>query len=193
MPLPGIYASQISGHLYTGPYGAYDALASVTIPVGQTATSITFAGIPAGYKHLQIRIMSRSTNAAYYSQLAFQINGASSYFRHLLLADGVNSPPGAYGYTGQGFLSAGYLTGSYALTNVYGVAVVDILDYANVNKYKTIRALGGASNNSQASPDTYVSYSSGTYPGLDAVNSINFYPESGLFVANSSISIYGVK
>ena len=53
-PLPGIYASQISGHTFV-PSGAYDALASVTIPAGQTATSIVFAGIPSGYKHLQIR------------------------------------------------------------------------------------------------------------------------------------------
>ena len=49
----GIYASQISGHLYGGPYGAYDSLATVTVPSGGVA-SVTFAGIPSGYQHLHI-------------------------------------------------------------------------------------------------------------------------------------------
>lgn len=176
------------------PTGSYDALATYTVPSGGVS-SITFAGLPASgqYSHLQIRATIRCTTSAQYAQVFFQINDASSYYRHLILVDGVNNPPGAYGYTGQTYASLGYLAGNTALTNVFGVAVLDILDYANTSKYKTYRALGGADNNSQSSPDTYTYMVSGTYPSLDPINKIVFTPESGNFMQYTNISIYGVK
>jgi hypothetical protein len=48
MPNLGVIASSLSGHLvppYDGPYGAYDALATVTLSA--STASITFAGIPS--------------------------------------------------------------------------------------------------------------------------------------------------
>jgi hypothetical protein len=173
------------------PTTGFVALATQTVGSGGAA-SVTFSSIPQIYKHLQIRIMSRASNSAYYSQLAFTINGASSYYRHLILADGVN-PPEAYGYTGQSYLSGGYLAGGNAISNNFGASVIDILDYTNTNKYKTVRALGGANNNSTASPDTYVSFTSGTYPSTTAVSTITLNPESGSFAQHSSIALYGIQ
>jgi hypothetical protein len=54
-------ASQISGHLYDGPFGAYDSLATVTLSAD--AASVTFAGIPSGYKHLQIRAIHKPSTS----------------------------------------------------------------------------------------------------------------------------------
>lgn len=192
MPLPGIYASQISGHLTPPIVGAYDALTTVTVPSGGVA-SIYFGNIPNTYKHLQVRMISRATNASYYSQILFEANSYPGYYRHLVLADGVNTPPGAYGYTGQPTLNVGYLAGANALTNVFGAAILDIYDYANQNKYKTVRAIGGASNNSTASPDTYLSLVSGTLPSLEPITELNFFPEFGNFAQYTTISLYGVK
>lgn len=193
--LKGVIASQISGHLtpaYSGPYGAYDALASVTVPSGGVS-SIVFDGIPSGYKHLQVRAMTRVSSSAYYGQVFFKINNLTgSYFRQLILNDGV-STPGYYGYTSQNYASLGYFAGGTALTNVFGGVVLDIPDYANVNKYKSYRALGGANNNSQASPDTYTSMVSGTYPSLNPITKLEFFPESGDFTQYTSFSLYGVK
>ena len=45
---------------YLGPFGAYDALASVSVPSGGLA-SVTFAGIPTDYKHLEIRMFAKFT------------------------------------------------------------------------------------------------------------------------------------
>jgi len=188
----GITASQISGHLTPpwSPQGDYDALASVTLSA--STASITFDGIPAGYKHLQIRSLSRSTNSAYYSQIFFTINSVSSYHRHLILSDGVNSP-GAYGYTGQSSASLGYLTGNTALTNNYGTAVLDIFDYANTTKFKTYKGMFGSNNNSQASPDTYIGFVSGTLPAIDPITKLVFTPESGNFAQYTSFALYGIK
>jgi hypothetical protein len=189
----GITASQISGRLTPAwsPQGGFDALASVTVPSGGAA-SITFDGIPTGYKHLQVRAMSRSTNSLHYSQIFFTINSTSSYFRHLILSDAVNAP-GAYGYTGQSYASLGYLAGANALSNNFGVAILDIPDYTNPNKNKTYKGLFGANNNSQASPDTYMGMVSGTFPSTDPITKIVFTPETGSFVQYTSFALYGVK
>lgn len=192
MPLPGIYASQISGHL-TPPYdsSSYYSLATVTVPSGGAAT-ITFAGIPTGYKHLQYRVVSRSTNASYYAQIQFTVNGASSYYKHLILADGVNTPPGAYGYTNEAKLTVGYLAGGNCTTGVFGAAILDVFDYCDINKYKTIRGLGGANNNSVGTY-AYMSMTSGAYPSFSAITTMTFNSESGNFAENTKIALYGVK
>jgi hypothetical protein len=55
--------------------GAYDALASVTLDAN--TASITFSGIPTGYKHLQIRGIGRTNRAtpADMDGLLIQFNG----------------------------------------------------------------------------------------------------------------------
>jgi hypothetical protein len=190
----GITASQISGRLTPpwSPQGGFDALASVTVPSGGAA-SITFDGIPTGYKHLQVRALSRSTNSLQYSQIFFLVNNISgSYYRHLLLSDAVNAP-GAYGYTAQSYASLGYLAGGNAISNNFGAAVLDIPDYANPNKSKTYKGLFGANNNSQSSPDTYMGLVSGTVPTLEPITKIVFTPESGIFAQYTSFALYGIK
>ena len=89
MPILGIMASQISGHLYDGPYGAYDSLATVTL--SSTTSSITFAGIPAGYKHLQIRMMvqtNRSSGVGDDIGMTFNSSSTDYYGYHILYGNG---------------------------------------------------------------------------------------------------------
>jgi len=189
----GITASQISGRLTPAwsPQGGFDALASVTVPSGGAA-SIVFNGIPTGYKHLQIRALSRTTNSLQYSQVFFTVNDSTSYHRHLILSDGYNSP-GAYGYTAQAYASLGYLAGNNAISNNFGMAILDILDYTNTGKYKTYRGTFGANNNSQSNPDTYMGFVSGTYPSNNVVSKVTFSPESGSFAQYTQFALYGIK
>jgi hypothetical protein len=187
--LKGVVASQITGRLATN---SFESIATVTVGSGG-ASSISFTSIPSTYKHLQARAITRSTNAAYFSQVFFTINGATSYFRHLILNDGVSSP-GAYGYVGQSYASLGYFAGNNTLTGVFGAVILDILDYSNTNKYKTYRGLGGANNNSQASPDTYQSMVSGAYQDATTpISSLVFTPETGSFAQYTTYALYGIK
>jgi hypothetical protein len=81
-------ASQMSGKLWQ-PDGAYDSLATVTI--GATGvSSVTFAGIPNTYKHLQIRATLKTNRATFGNDgLYLKVNGASSnYAFHYVLGDG---------------------------------------------------------------------------------------------------------
>ena len=74
MPILGIIASSFRSA--AGPVGAYDALATVTVGSGGVS-SITFAGIPTGYKHLQIRQIAKSTNTGGY--ILLRPNNDSTY------------------------------------------------------------------------------------------------------------------
>ena len=64
--LTGVIASGVSGQLNTGgPQGAYDSLNSSILTT--TASSVTFTGIPATYKHLQMLFLnSGQTNVHKY-------------------------------------------------------------------------------------------------------------------------------
>jgi hypothetical protein len=182
MPILGIMASQISGHLWA-PAGAYDALASVTVPSGGAA-SVTFAGIPTGYKHLQIRGIGKPTSAGG-QEVYIRYNGdsaATSYFSHQLYGSGTAAVSASYGTVNQAYIT--YWSGSE-----FGSFVCDILDYSNTNKNTTTRALGGHDLNGSG----FILLRSGLWINTSAVSSINLFLSSGNFAQYSQLALYGVK
>jgi hypothetical protein len=188
MPLPGIYASQISGHLYTLT-GSYDALASVTLSA--SATSVVFAGIPSGYKHLQIRYFIQNDTAAYFCRI--QVNGvtsATNYTGHNLTGDGSSASAGSY--QGAVTADAGILMPRASSTaNIFTGGIVDVLDYASSTKYKTFRGLGGFDINGAGGK---IELNSGFYFGdTNPITSLTFGFTAGSYVAKSSFALYGVK
>jgi hypothetical protein len=175
----GIFASQISGHLYDGPFGAYDSLATVTLSA--STASITFAGIPSGYKHLQIRY---SLTAAAPADTTLKFNGDSgaNYSSHLLRGGGTAAQ--AFSYTSQ---SAAYVQFNIGFNT--SVAIIDVLDYANTNKNKTIRSLAGFDNNGNGNMDFW----SGAWYNTGAITSLVLTAATTTFSTNSSFALYGVK
>jgi hypothetical protein len=190
MPIPGIYASQISGHLFS-PSGAYDALASVTLSA--SATSVVFAGIPTGYKHLQLRVLAQGTRVTYGTgDLNIQLNGdtSSNYAFHYLEGDG--SSPSASASTSNTYIFAGR-TGT-TTGGTFGGAIIDVLDYSNVNKYKTLRSLYGTDlNGTVGGVGGRAGLASGLWMSLLSINSITLTPSSSPFTQYSSFALYGVK
>lgn len=189
-PILGIWASQISGHLWA-PAGAYDALATVTVPSGGAA-SISFAGIPTGYKHLQIRAITRTTSGNFNDMLAtVNSDSGSNYSWHRILADG-SSTPSATGVSATTAMTIGVDSSPTQTAGVFAVNVIDVLDYASVTKNKTFRSLTGVDNNGSG----YVIYYSGAwYNASTAINSITFTPQGGAgsFAQYSQFALYGVK
>lgn len=186
MPILGIMASQISGHLWS-PEGAYDALATVTLSA--TASSISFVGIPSGYKHLQFRIMARRTTGIN-ALVALQFNGdtASNYWWHLLEGDGSTATASAAS-AATTRIQTFWINPGTNLAGQFGAGVIDILDYANTNKYKTARALGGGDANGTGK----VNLASGVWNNTSAITSVNVYFVGDSVTADSSFALYGVK
>jgi hypothetical protein len=187
MPILGIIASSFRS-AGGGPEGAYDALATVT--VGSTAlSSVTFSGIPTGYKHLQLRYVSRGSISATFTNVNVRFNGdtGNNYITHWLDGNGTSASGENSGTTSLIYLGVG--TGANANASVFGAGVFDFLDYASTNKNKTCRALAGEDNNGSG----FLGLISGLWVNTSAVTTIDIFPNSGTFSQYSQFALYGIK
>jgi hypothetical protein len=182
-PILGIYASQISGHLYNN---SYTSLQTVTVGSGG-ASSITFSSIPSTYTHLQIRAMSLTSSAV---QIRLDLNGLtgsqSVYSRHHLTGIAAGPVAGGSASPASQFLNQGVATDATYPT----VNILDFLDYANTNKYKTIRNLTGIDRNTT---DGAITLSSHLYMDTTAISTISISANGANFNQYSSFALYGVN
>jgi hypothetical protein len=186
MPILGIWASSFRSA--AGPVGAYDALATVTVPSGGAA-SIDFVGIPNGYKHLQIRGIVKSTGGGT-EDLRMQLNGVTSnYGVHGLYGTGSGTPTSNSGTSQAAIVQPYNVVVFNGATSIFGAAIFDILDYSNTNKYKTVRTFGGQDSNGSG----LVGLFSGLFQDTSAVTSIKLFPTSNNFAQYSQFALYGVK
>jgi hypothetical protein len=183
MPILGIIASSFRSA--AGPQGAYDALATVTVPSGGVA-SVTFAGIPAGYKHLQIRTLYRNTSGQSNVRMTFNNDTAANYSWHEVYGYGQPSPESGAA-PNQSYMSI--ILGASGTTN-QAVGITDILEYSNTNINKTARTLTGSDTNGGIE---YILFRSGNWRSTTAINRIDLTASAGNFGQFSSIALYGVK
>jgi len=194
MPILGTIASQISGHLTPPDTGAMFPLGMVQ--VGSAGSSqIEFASIPSTYTHLQIRIMAKLTDSSGvggYAGVRFNSDASSSnYTFHRLKGDGSSAT--AYG-SGTGtfdWIVNERITSSHSnfATEEHGVLIVDILDYKNTSKYKTVRNLGGYDSNGTGE----ILLTSGLWLNTTAISNIKILPSTTNFAQYSSFALYGIK
>lgn len=191
MPILGVIASQISGHLFV-PSGAYDSIATATVSNG-TTTTLTFTSIPATYTHLQLRYIIRTDRTdAPQDAIGMRFNSDTgvNYYRHRFEAEDTGS------------VSAGHNTGTDAqyhlmgatatcTSNVFASGVVDIIDYANTSKYKTTKSLGGVMN---SATQNWMGFQSSLWVNTSAINRIDLKVNYGTYyITGSTVALYGIK
>jgi hypothetical protein len=171
----------------TASTNSYESIATFT--GSGTPTSITFSSIPSTYKHLQIRMLARDSRAVTLEGYLIQFNGdtAANYSDHTLYGDGASAA--AFANTSSTSMSPYAVASANASANVYGASVIDVLDYQNTNKYKTIRVLTGVDNNGSG----VIGFSSGNWRSTSAVTSVTITAQVGNWQANSSFALYGIK
>jgi len=180
MPVLGIVASQISGHLFA-PSGAYDSIATTTLST--TTASVTFSSIPQTYKHLQVRFIARSDRASTLDIAGVQLG--STYYSQAHIINGDGSSVVSNNSTGLTIVPA-----ASSNANVFGSAVIDLLDYTDTNKNRVARALNGFDANGSGN----AAFASALWLSTTAVSSLTVYPANGTgFVQYSSFALYGIK
>lgn len=197
MPILGITASSTQQGRTT-LVGSYDALASITVGTGGVA-SVTFAGIPTGYQHLEIRCFAQTNRATYNrDSLPFRFNGDSgtNYSSHGIFGDGGGTPGGSSS-TGQTNGSGGTIGTSVENSGLqFGVSMIEILDYASTTKYKTTRAYAGTDMNGAGTGGIggVVEYMASEWYNASPITSVTLFPGVGTLLNRYSVfSLYGVK
>ena len=183
MPIFGITASSNQ----FARLGDFSQIATTTLAT--TTASIEFTSIPQTYTHLQIRGILRGSSASTDLNVEVQFNSDTSanYSIHGLY--GTGSAAVSYGDVSSSNGRAARITGASSSASMFGVMVTDILDYANTNKYKTMRTITGHDQNGSG----LVFMNSSNWRSTSAITSIKLYPATGSFVQYSSLALYGIK
>jgi hypothetical protein len=186
-PILGIWASQN----YVRVTNSFESIATVTVGSGGAA-NVEFTSIPSTYTHLQVRILARSTRTTSetdYMNVTLNSDTGANYSYHYLQGDGSSAAAGASASINQAYSS--YIGSDGASnSNIFGVNILDLLDYANTNKNTTFRFLGGMDNNGTGGK---VALMSDAWYNTNAVTSIKFAPSTGSFKQYSSFALYGIK
>jgi hypothetical protein len=183
-------APVLSGVSVAPVTSSYYSIATQTVGSGG-ASSITFSSIPSTYTHLQLRMLARcagGTSGGTFAQLNFNSDTGSNYAYHLLQGNG--SSTAAFGTGNQTIaISERFPLASDGSSSVFGTSIVDILDYVNTSKYKTVRSLGGFDANGSG----FVNLDSDLWMNTSAINRIDLTMYGGNFAQYSSFALYGVK
>ena len=158
-----------------------------------TGTSITFSSIPQTYKSLQIRLLSRDATAqdSGILQITFNSDTAANYSHHRLIGD-AGGTVSAGGTANASAMFGPRSNGNTATASCFGTGIINIIDYADSTKYKTIKVFTGNDGNFSGGSYT-VGILSGSWRSTSAVNSITITNGGGNFVSGSTFALYGMK
>jgi len=170
--------------------GNFESIATVTVGAGDAA-NVEFTSIPSTYTHLQVRAIGRSAESANsFATVNMQINSdtGTNYSTHNLGGNGSSTYVDAA--TSANVMWAAYVWPKNSTTaSTYGVLIMDILDYKDTNKYKTIRTLSGGDANGSG----YINLTSGSWRSTSAITSLKFYFNTYNLVQYSHFALYGIK
>jgi hypothetical protein len=183
MPILGVIASS-TRQGQAADTGAMFPLQVITVGAAG-ASSVSFTNIPATYSHLQVRITALGDTATGYDvTMRFNSDTASNYNWHRLYGNGSSALA-----QGSASVTSMYVAADAARTTYPFVSVIDILDYADTNKYTTIRNLNGFDQNGGGA----VTLWSGLWRNTAAVNSIAITVAANNLAQYSQFALYAVK
>jgi hypothetical protein len=188
-PIIGIMAS---ANWTSGNASSYESIATAT-GTGSSGT-ITFSSIPSTYKHLQIRALMRNTTASTSAsslRVRFNSDTGSNYAHHTLSGDG--SAAAATGTSPQGYINVANCNPCDSVaSNIMGVSIIDVIDYASSTKNKVSRALSGADSNAVDTTFKIV-LSSGLWVNTAAITTIDLVSATGSWTTATTFALYGIK
>lgn len=175
MPIIGIIASSVAPT-------SFESIQTVTVGSGGAGT-IQFDNIPNTYSHLHVRAFN--VTAATYADLRFNGDTGSNYVFHQLESSGTVATSGGSGLTS---IYTNQLGGNATYPSI---GIIDIYDYANTSKNKTVRLLSGVTSNAGG----MIYFRSGVWLNNNAVTSITFRAVAGgsTFNQHTVYALYGIK
>lgn len=189
--LAGASARGLGGLRTFGAAGAVGAFESIATYTGTATSIVTFSSIPGTFDHLHFRITARggSTGSTIYANVRVNGDSGGNYTYHYLEDNGIDNI-GSGSVTSGTAMYSSYIAGGGSAANYHSLEMIDILDYANVNKYKTFHYSGipydGADGRAAIMAGAWMNKTS-------AITSITLESSSGNWTANSHFALYGIK
>lgn len=188
-PIIGIIDSSKAVNVVTQ---AYESIATYT---GSGQSAITFSGIPQTYKHLQLRMSTRSSGSnAFNSWFRWTINGVSTggqYTEAYLSGNGTTLTTYTSGTPNNDFESM-FNPGPDSDNGVFGLYIVDFYDYANTSRYKIVNSYNGVMGNNSTNRLGLTNIG-GYFNTTSAVSSITLSSNYGTWVSGCKFALYGIK
>jgi hypothetical protein len=184
-PILGIIASGISSS--KAITGSFESIATAN-GTGSSGT-ITFSSIPSTYSHLQIRAFAHSTRTAGTDAgitMTVNSDSGSSYSRHILYGNGSTVTASAASSTTTFYNYD--ITADNGNSSTYTAFIIDFLNYADGNKYKTLRSLHGFDKNGSGQ----IALVSGNWRSISAISSVSFVTDN-YFTTATNFALYGIK
>ena len=194
-PILGIIASQN----YPRITSSYESITTTTL--GSSQQTITFSSIPSTYKHLQIRCFAKGTGSAgedrFSAEMRFNGDTSSNYASHVLGGNG-SAAFAASSTSATRIITAGrsWIPDSWSgYDYMWGVAIMDILDYGSTTKAKTLRTLAGYNSNTTGTTGNNINLTSGLwFKTPEAITSIDIICDQGQsFISGSTFALYGIR
>ena len=168
--------------------GDYDLLETTILT--SSASSVSFSSLNStygsDYKHLQLRWVARTDRSSTLNGFFSELNGdtGNNYSSHVIFGNGSSVSSSAQ--TSRAYFLSGIVTGANQAANIYGSAVIDLLDPFDTSKNTTARTLSAGSSDR-------IDLVSGQYINTNAVTQWTVRPEIGNFVSGSRFSLYGLR
>ena len=176
----------------------------------ETVSQIEFTGIGTGYRHLQLRCSASIIDGNTEEGLKMRFQASSSWYtgndyytKSLGGRDGNTKDTLPHGLSSAMFIGTrafsselgnGSTLASYSTRASgwdYAATVVDIADYKNTTRHKTVRSMSLGWN---AETRGVICVHSGIFLNTAAITGIRIYSESGANLERESvITLYGIK
>ena len=177
----GVFSAGVSA----GATNSYELIS--TNLIGTATSNLQLSSIPQTYKHLQIRITTRSSLSSSYDNLSYYFNNdtAANYSTHSLYGTGGGVYSNAFTSNVRAYWPS-LLVANTNVANNFSGGIIDILDYSSTSKHKTVRTLMGDGSAG------IIALVSSRWGSTSAITQINFETSANL-MANSRFSLYGIK
>lgn len=155
-----------------------------------STNSLQFLNIPQTFQDLMLVIYGRSAQAVTSPQFYVYENNDTSTNRSRTVLQGNGSAASSYRETGSPFIASGYLTGASATSNLFGVAIVHYLSYANTNTFKSPLARAASDLNGSGRTELQVKL----WPSTNAISSLYIFNDGNSnWAAGTTAELFGIK
>jgi hypothetical protein len=165
-----------------------------SVILGSSQSSVTFSSLgtyASAYKHLQIRLTTRTSGGTTNEDTFLRVNGdtGSNYTWHQIYGDNGGSIE-ALAYPNSTSMNPMVTAAASNTSTIFSQGIIDLLDAYSTTKNKTMRSIAGHNGSTGAS---YMLFRSGVWRNTSSITSLTLAPSAGNFVTGSRFSLYGIK